>query len=215
MIDALKNLFARPASAGGAARRVLNVGGGSKGVALPPHFQNWEQLWLDIDPRVGADLVCDARALRDSADANAFDAVYCSHNLEHYYQHDARRVLSGFSHVLKDDGFVEIIVPDIAYLIRYMVDHNLDIDDPLYTVPAGVIRCVDVIYGWAAQIESTGENFFAHKTGFSQKSLAALLGDFFPISVVIVNNKQLSLRALAFKAEPPVELLTMLGVPPG
>ena len=59
MLGALKNLFTRPAEGKGAARRVLNVGGGSKGVALPPHFQDWEQLLLDIDPRVGADLVCE------------------------------------------------------------------------------------------------------------------------------------------------------------
>jgi len=196
-------------------RKVLNVGGNDKAIEIPAYYAGWQHDLLDIDPKGQPEIVCDAREIAATLPAQSYDAVYCSHNLEHYYQHDARRVLSGFSHVLKDDGFVEIIVPDIAYLIRYMVDHNLDIDDPLYTVPAGVIRCVDVIYGWAAQIESTGENFFAHKTGFSQKSLAALLGDFFPISVVIVNNKQLSLRALAFKAEPQAELLTMLGVPPG
>src|SRR6266446_7887238 len=46
--------------------------------------------------------------------ASQFDAVYCSHNLEHYYRHDGATVLRGFLHVLKPDGFAEIKVPDAA-----------------------------------------------------------------------------------------------------
>jgi hypothetical protein len=44
VFGALKNLFARPPDGKGAARRVLNIGGGGKGVVVPPHFQDWEQL---------------------------------------------------------------------------------------------------------------------------------------------------------------------------
>ena len=114
MFETFKNLFTRPPGGGGAAWRVLNVGGGNKGVALPPHFHDWQQLLLDIDPRVGADVVGDARALRETVAANSFDAVYCSHNLEHYYRHDVDKVLQGFLHVLKAEGFAEIRVPDIG-----------------------------------------------------------------------------------------------------
>ncbi|MBI5908492.1 MAG: hypothetical protein HY848_00825 [Betaproteobacteria bacterium] len=148
MFEALKNLFARPPGGKGAARLVLNVGGGGKSVALPPHFQGWEQLLLDIDPRVGADLVCDARALRESAAANSFDAIYCSHNLEHYYPHDvdkvpheiivigdARALAEGYNRALgqarhdivllaHDDA--SILRPDFAArLLRGMSHHDL------------------------------------------------------------------------------------------
>jgi tetratricopeptide (TPR) repeat protein len=171
----LKQLFARPADAGGAARQVLNVGGGSKGVALPPHFQDWKQLLLDIDPRVGADLVCDARALREAADANAFDAVYCSHNLEHYYRHDVDKVLQGFLHVLKREGFAEIRVPDIGELIKLLARNELDIEQEIYKANVGSITAHDMFYGYAPEIEASGQDFYAHKTGFSRDSLLRAL----------------------------------------
>jgi tetratricopeptide (TPR) repeat protein len=171
----VKDLFARPASGKGPARRVLNVGGGSKGVALPPHFERWEQLLLDIDPRVGADLVCDARELRDSAEAEAFDAVYCSHNLEHYYRHGVDKVLQGFVHVLKADGFAEIRVPDIGELIKLLARNGLDIEQEIYTSNVGAITAHDMIYGYGPEIEASGQDFYAHKTGFSRDSLLRAL----------------------------------------
>lgn len=80
--------------------KVLNVGGNSKAIALPPIFDGYEHLLLDIDPTGKPDLLCDARELT-STPAAQYDAVYCSHNLEHYFRHDVPRVLAGFIHVLK------------------------------------------------------------------------------------------------------------------
>ena len=92
-------------------KKVLNVGGGSKQIQLPFAYDGFEHVLLDIDPRGSPDIVCDARNLT-TLDAGQFDAVYCSHNLEHYYRHDVQKVLTGFLHVLKDNGFVHIQVPD-------------------------------------------------------------------------------------------------------
>ncbi|TSA10946.1 MAG: hypothetical protein D4R74_13860 [Betaproteobacteria bacterium] len=169
------DLLKRPASGRPATRRVLNVGGGTKGVALPPHFQDWEQLLLDIDSRVGADLVCDARTLRASVEANAFDAVYCSHNLEHYYRHDVDKVLQGFLHVLTTDGFAEIRVPDIGELIKLMAKNEMDVEQEVYRANIGPISAHDMIYGYAPEIEASGQDFYAHKTGFSRDSLLRAL----------------------------------------
>ncbi len=154
---------------------MLNVGGGSKAIALPPHFQDWEQLLLDIDPRGGADLVCDARALRQTVDANVFDAVYCSHNLEHYYRHDVDKVLQGFLHVLKNEGFAEIRVPDIGGLVRLLARDGLDLEQEIYRSPAGPITAHDMIYGYGPEIEQSGQDFYAHKTGFSADTLVRAL----------------------------------------
>src|SRR5206468_11111569 len=98
-------------------RRVLNVGGGNKRIPIPKHYDGWEHLLLDIDRRGNPDVVCDPRQL-DSLPAGQFDAVYCSHNLEHYYPHDGAKVLAGLLHVLKSDGFTEIRVPDIQAIMR-------------------------------------------------------------------------------------------------
>ena len=200
MFGALKDLFARPADAGGAARQVLNVGGGSKGVALPPHFQDWKQLLLDIDPRIGADLVCDARALREAAAADAFDAVYCSHNLEHYYRHDVDKVLQGFLHVLKPEGFAEIRVPDIGELIKLLAKNELDIEQEIYKANIGSITAHDMFYGYAPEIEASGQDFYAHKTGFSRDSLLrALRSNGFGEIYFAPPLALLELHAFAFK----------------
>lgn len=183
-------------------RRVLNVGGNSKAIPIPPHYDGWDHLLLDIDPTGKPDIVCDARELR-SLESSRFDAIYCSHNLEHYYKHDGDKVLAGFLHVLKDDGFAEIKVPDIGEVMRRCVVDNVDIEDTLYVSPAGPMTPRDVLYGWGAQIERSGVDFFAHKTGFTSKSLTQVLEAAGFASVYMLENKPAcELAALAFKASP-------------
>jgi predicted SAM-dependent methyltransferase len=62
----------------------------------------------------------DARELL-TLEAEQFDGIANSHNLEHYYRHDTPKVLKGFRHVLKKTGFAEIIVPDIQAVARSIV----------------------------------------------------------------------------------------------
>src|SRR3954449_4762442 len=101
-------------------QRVLNVGGGSKAIPIPGHFDGWTHHILDIDPRGGAEIVLDARQLQ-TLEPFQYDAIYCSHNIEHYYPHDVPRVLAGFRHVLKPNGFVQILCPDLGAVIRAAV----------------------------------------------------------------------------------------------
>lgn len=153
---------------------VLNVGGHSKKIPIPAHYSNWNHLVLDIDPRGGADIVCDARELL-LQEAEQYNAVYCSHNLEHYYHHDVPRVLAGFLNILKPTGFAEIRVPDLVAVMNKMIRGGLDLEDVLYDSPAGPITIRDVIYGSAKLIERGGSDFMLHKTGFTQKSLGEKL----------------------------------------
>ena len=179
---------------------MLNVGGNNKNIALPPQYQGWEHVLLDIDPRGKPDIVCDAREL-SRLPSSEYDAVYCSHNLEHYYRHDAAKVLGGFLHVLKEDGFAHIRCPDIGELMRRVVQRNMDIDDFLYQSPAGPITVRDVIYGYGIEIERSGQEFFAHKTGFTPKSLAALLKRC-GCNYVFIGSRSLEIAAFAFKSKP-------------
>ena len=186
-------------------KRLLNVGGANKTIALPPVYQGWEQILLDIDPKGEPDVVCDARELTTLPPAK-YDAVYCSHNLEHYYRHDVPRVLAGFRHVLKEDGFAEIRVPDLADLMQTVVRRGLDVDDFLYESPAGPITVRDVLYGYGVEIERSGNDFWAHKTGFTKKSLTAMLVRCgFPI--VYNGSGSFEVAAFAFKRPPTEETL--------
>lgn len=182
------------------SKKVLNVGGNTKAIPLPPQYAGFEHLLLDIDPKGSPDIVCDARKLT-TLEGGRFDAVYCSHNLEHYYRHDVPKVLAGFLHVLKDGGFAQIRVPDVSEVMRTAIERNLDIDDVLYQSPAGPIKVIDVLYGYGVEIERSGQDFYAHKTGFTQKSLlAALYRAGFSRVYSMVGNFEVN--ALAFKGAP-------------
>jgi SAM-dependent methyltransferase len=192
------------------SKKVLNVGGNNKAIAISKHFAGWTHVLLDIDPRGKPDIVCDARKLT-TLSASIYDAVYCSHNLEHYFAHDVPKVLAGFHHVLKTDGFAEIRVPDIAQLMRTVVEKDLDLLDVIYQSPAGPVRVRDVLYGFGPEIERSGQDFYAHKTGFSAKSLAlALRESAFPHQVMLRGN--LEIRCYAFKTKPGMEQLDALGL---
>ncbi len=191
--------------------KVLNVGGNSKTTLMPPHYQQWQQCYLDIDPRWNPDILCDARELTSQA-AGSFDAIYCSHNLEHYYFHDVAKVLAGFLHVLGPDGFAEIKVPDMRMVMQAMLERNLDIDEPLYVSTAGPITTRDVMYGFGPEIERTGNDFFAHKTGFTPTSLQRTLNAAgFPF--VFLAKGSLEVLALAFRKPPTSQQLQMFGLP--
>lgn len=192
-------------------RKVLNVGGNNRAIPLPAPYHDFEHFLLDIDPKGSPDIVCDARQLK-TLESGQFDAVYCSHNLEHYYRHEVKEVLSGFLHVLKEGGSAQIIVPDIQEVMRVTVERGLDIDDILYNSQAGPIMVLDVLYGYGVEIERSGQDFFAHKTGFTRKSLATALQKA-GFSKTYSGAGDLEINALAFKGMPDQATCRIFGIP--
>jgi hypothetical protein len=191
-------------------KRVLNVGGNNKNIGLPGVFDGWDHVLLDIDPAGRPDVVCDARELT-TLPAASYDAVYCSHNLEHYHRHEVTRVLAGFRHVLKPDGFVLVRVPNMKEVLQIAVERELDIEDVLYTSSAGPITVHDVIYGLGAEIERSGNDFFAHKTGFTPNSLVrCLTGAGFPH--VYIGEAGLDLCAYGLAQAPDEATRTLLSL---
>gem|GEM_PF-340119 len=191
-------------------KKVLNVGGNSKAIPIPAYYDGWEHLLLDIDPKGGPDILCDAREL-DTLEPDMFDAVYCSHNLEHYYKHHVPSVLGGFLHVLKESGFADIRVPDIDAVIQHAAANNMDIEDVLYTSPAGDITVHDVLYGFGKEMERSGNDFFAHKTGFTAKSLQRAL-EAAGFTYMVLSRGNLEVRALAFLKRPDKSTRELLGL---
>jgi SAM-dependent methyltransferase len=220
LTSALRDLFRRrdvpanlpPKPPTDAAPTVLNVGGNSKQIPIPEHYGGWRHLLLDIDPTGEPDVLCDARELL-SLDAGQFDAVYCSHNLEHYYRHDVMKVLRGFLHVLRPGGFAEVRVPDLQAVMQHVVATGMDVEDTLYVAAGGPITVRDVIYGWGKQIEESGVDFYAHKTGFTPAALTAVLEKAgFARVFIAVFTEAFEVRALAFKMEPTEAQCRLLGL---
>ncbi len=191
-------------------KRLLNVGGGSKAIPLPPEYLGFAHVLLDIDPAGAPDLVLDGRRLGE-LDPGQFDAVYCSHNLEHYFRHDVPKVLAGFFHVLKPGGFAQIRVPDLVGLMTRVVQGQIDLEQPIYVSPAGPIAPLDVIYGLGRQIEASGVDFFAHKTGFSDQSLSRAVeqAGFSPNFARVAD---LEINLLAFKGPADPAHLRLFGL---
>lgn len=194
-------------------RTVLNVGGNNKAIPLPSLYDGWEHVLLDIDPQGNPDVVCDARELTTLPEAS-YDSVYCSHNLEHYYRHDVYKVLAGFLHIIKPDGFAFIRVPDMHELMRTVIEKDMDIDEVLYQSPRGSITVCDVIYGHAGEIEESGNDYFAHKTGFTPKSLMTVLraSGFNKVAIKPI-SPLFEIRAFAFKGDVSDDMRRFLGLP--
>lgn len=191
-------------------KSVLNVGGGSKAIAIPPYYDGWQHVLLDVDPKGHPDIVLDARMLHTLPPAD-YDAVFCSHNLEHYHRHHGVEVLRGAHHVLKPDGFLEIRVPDVSETMRLAVQNNLDLDDILYHAPCGPILLRDVLWGYHVEIEQSGRDYYAHKTGFTPKSLVNFVVPIdFPIYAV--RQRNLEIAAIFFKQPPTEEQQKLLGL---
>lgn len=189
-------------------KRVLNVGGGPSR-QLPSLYAGWTQVLLDIDPAVKPDVCCDAKQLR-TMKGGQYDAVYCSHNLEHFYRHDVPIVLAGMRHVLKSDGFIHIAVPDVLALMKAVVDGRRDIMDAWYQCGAGPIRFHDVLYGWGQALEA-GNLYYAHKCGFSEKSLTSALRAAGFLSIYVAADG-MNLEAYAFRSTPSLAQRRKMGL---
>jgi hypothetical protein len=70
-----------------------------------------------------------------------------------------------------------------------------------------------VLYGLGTEIERSGRDFWAHKTGFTKKSLTALLVRCgFP--VVYTGAGNFVVAAFAFTKPPTGEICRLLNLPP-
>lgn len=188
--------------------KLLNVGGGPTRT-IPQVYVGCDQKLLDIDPEVHPDVCMDARDLGKLD--KKFSVIYCSHTLEHFHHHDVPSILSGFMHILEDDGFAHIEVPDLEYTVRHMLENGKDIMDVFYYAGTIAIKYHDVLFGWQKMIKHQGVDFYAHKTGFSKKSLSGVLRSAGFRKVLVATDYVGNLKAFAFKKNPGKKLLRELG----
>lgn len=185
--------------------RVLNVGSGAAGLPVPPWYEGCDVVRLDIDPDTEPDILLDARYVGTLEPG--YDAVYCSHALEHFYQHEAEGIMRGFYHVLTNDGACDVFVPDIGALLADGLSHNLN--DFLYKSPAGTVTVHDILYGFAPY-QKTGE-YHSHRSGWSDQRLGGLMKHC-GFSVIYSRRVGHDLRLIGFKVRPTEERLRAFGI---
>jgi SAM-dependent methyltransferase len=149
-------------------RTLVNVGCGPRNDGkLPPFFKDWRELRVDVDPAVQPDIVADLTDLSAIADGSA-DAVWAAHCVEHLYEHQVRIALAEFRRVLRTDGFVCVIVPDLQSVAQYVAADRLH--ETLYESPAGPVTPHDMLFGFGAAI-ANGRTSMAHRCGFTPAML--------------------------------------------
>ncbi len=156
----------------------------------------WEEVRLDIDPDVNPDIVCSIEDMSIVQDST-YDAVYSAHNIEHVYAHQVIPTLLEFKRVLKDDGFLVLTCPDIKSVCKLIGEGN--IRKKLYTSAAGDIFPLDILYGHRPSI-ATGNEYMAHRNGFTSESLLDIFNQSGFESFIIGEDKRAyALWALAYK----------------
>ena len=157
----------------GRAKRVLNAGSGSATGAMPPAFGGsaWTEVRIDIDPRAAPDLVGSISDLRGLAEDGSFDAVWCSHCIEHLYDHEVLPALREFRRILSDAGFAIVSCPNLDAIAKLLVSEDIEL--VAYVAPAGPIRLLDMMFGHSPSIEA-GHVHMAHKTGFTADRLGRM-----------------------------------------
>jgi SAM-dependent methyltransferase len=149
-------------------RVLVNVGCGARASSrLPAYFDSWQQLRVDIDASVQPDICADLTDLRPIPDRTA-DAIWAAHCIEHLYEHEVPLALAEFRRVLREDGFVCVIVPDLQTVAQYVAADRLH--EPLYQSPAGPVTPHDIFFGFGAAIAS-GRTSMAHRCGFTPGTL--------------------------------------------
>ena len=132
---------------------------------------DWLEIRFDIDPNAKPDLVGTMTDM-SAVQTGAVQAVYSSHNIEHLYPHEVPSALAEFYRVLNEDGVAVITCPDLKSVCALVAQDKLV--DAAYTVAAGPIAPIDILYGWRGPM-AAGNLFMAHKCGFTLKVLLATL----------------------------------------
>ncbi len=145
-------------------RVLVNVGCGPRGAnSLPAYFNTWRQLRVDNDASVDPDLLADLTNLSPIPDGSV-DAVWAAHCVEHLYAHQVTLALREFRRVLRIDGFVCVIVPDLQSVAQYIAADRMH--EPLYQSPAGPITPHDIVFGFGPAV-AHGRRSMVHRCGFT------------------------------------------------
>lgn len=155
---------------------LLNVGAGPRNspARLPPGFCNahWREVRVDIDPNNEPDIV---GSMLDMAtvDTESVDAVFSSHSIEHLYPAEVGIALQEFHRVLKPDGVLVIICPDLQAAAEMIAADKLL--DTVYVSPSGTaVTPFDIVYSHRG-LTGRDKPFMAHHCGFTRTVLIGTL----------------------------------------
>ena len=131
---------------------------------------SWSEVRIDINSLNKPDIIGSMTDMSAVA-SGSMGAIFSSHNIEHLYPYEVPIALTEFKR-LNAQGFCVITCPDIQSVCALVAEDKLL--DPAYISPAGPITPIDILFGHRASM-ALGNLFMAHRTGFTEKTLAATL----------------------------------------
>jgi len=137
------------------SNRVLHAGCGGEPL---PDWIHGQETRLDIDPKLGPDVVAN---ITDMGTVGNFDIVYCSHCLEHLHHDDVGKALKEFHRVLVPGGQAVVFVPDL--------EDVRPTEDVVYISEAGPITGIDMFFGMRKL--SANNPHMVHRFGFIRETL--------------------------------------------
>ena len=135
-------------------KKILDVGSGK----APIKTNEGQVVSVDIRDDVGADYRCDFRRLPFAN--GEFDVVHSSHALEHVARAETSTTLDEWIRVLKSDGELRLLIPNLEWAAKKIVSGELD---------GKGITAMDVVYAQQQYAEDFPKN------GFTPKSLEKIL----------------------------------------
>ena len=119
-------------------------------------------LGVDVRPCRGADHVLAAWDTSPFQDESV-EEIYSRHMLEHLDPQDAHRTLAAWFRILRPDGLLRLIVPDIAFHARQILGQQTAwTDDPA----ENLAHAMAGFYGWHDSSRG-GSNEDAHRWGYT------------------------------------------------
>jgi SAM-dependent methyltransferase len=190
-----------------AKKKFLHVGCGKKRKDSTTNVFNtdeWKEYTLDIDPSCDPNFIGTMTDL-SMIDDETFDAIYSSHNIEHLYIHEAMEAVKEFRRVLKKDGYVMIICPDLISTCEEIIKKGPY--EPLYYVRQSndeiskdiYVSGIDILYGWRPELQN-GNYYMAHNSAYNESGLIKLFEQNNFQAIFSVTRKNFfDIQLLAFK----------------
>lgn len=122
---------------------------------------------IDIRETTATDIVTAAWNLYMYG-SKTVSAIYCRHTFEHLDLNEAVLTLVEWRRVLVDGGTVNIIVPDLEFHCKQLLERANDSKELSHAL-AG-------FYGWCNSSRG-GHAYDVHKWGYTQKTLTAMLSE--------------------------------------
>lgn len=145
----------------------LNLGCGKDASnKLPLPFLN-----IDVAGDV-ADMQMDIRKLPQSW-TNKFEEVRASHVLEHFFINEMLKIIAEWVRVLKPDGLLRIIVPDLAVVLQELVNKRDSKGRSSVSIDV-TTRALAQIYGIGYDTAETS-SYLRHRFIFDEDALVNLL----------------------------------------